>query len=73
MDHLQALVKYDGDYRRSNIICVTEKFHNPDIDGYTSVRLDRSKKKSSKEKGADSSCRQRLGNKHYRAGGGEHT
>ena len=55
MDHLQALVKYDGDYRRSNIICVTEtwfseeKFHN--IDGYTSVRLDRSKKKSSKEKG----------------------
>ena len=28
-----------------------EKFHNPDKDGYTSVRLDRSKKKSSKEKG----------------------
>ena len=57
MDHLQALVKYNEDYRRSNIICVTEtlfseeKFHNPVIDRCTSVRLDRSKKKSSKEKG----------------------
>ena len=54
MDHLQALVKYDGDYRRSNIVCVTEtwfseeKFHNPDIDGYTSYHQ--------KRKGADSSC-----------------
>ncbi|GFR76969.1 hypothetical protein ElyMa_005813200 [Elysia marginata] len=58
MDHLQALVKNDGGYRRSNIICVTEtwfseeKLHNPDdIDGYTPIRLDRSKKKTSKEKG----------------------
>ena len=54
MDHLQALVKYDGNYRRSNIVCVTEtwfseeKFHNPDIDGYTSYHQ--------KRKGADRSC-----------------
>ena len=57
MEELQALVQHDCDYRRSNIICVTEtwfsddKSHSTDLDGFTTVRLDRCKQQTGKEQG----------------------
>ena len=65
MDELCALIKHDSDYRMSNLVCVTETWFNAkeeekdinkpvlvsdDIDGFTSVRLDRDHNKTAKEK-----------------------
>ena len=45
MTQLETLVKSDGDFRRSNLICVTESWLSEnktvELDGFSTVRLDR--------------------------------
>ena len=46
MDELTALVRFDGDFRRSNLMCFTETWHTEDIGnilvpGFTTMRADR--------------------------------
>ena len=45
-DELTALVRFDGDFRRSNLMCFTETWLTEDIDnilvpGFTTIRADR--------------------------------
>ena len=56
MDELSALQKFDGDYKRSNLFCITETWlseKNKDIklDGFTLIRLDRDPEKTNKQLG----------------------
>ena len=55
MTELETLIKCDGDYRRSNLICVTETWLSKDdkaeLEGYEPYRLDRDSKKTDKEIG----------------------
>ena len=44
MDELSALTKYNGDYRRCNLFCLTEIWLKEDVSdmtlpGYTTIRL----------------------------------
>ena len=53
MDELTALVRFDGDFRRSNLTCFTETWLTEDIDnilvpGFTTVRADRDIDKAQK-------------------------
>ena len=46
MDELTALVRFDGNFRRSNLMCFTETWLTEDIDnslgpGFTTIRADR--------------------------------
>ena len=56
MDELTALVQFDGDFRRSNLMCFTETWLIEDIDnilvpGFTTVRADRDSDKAQKSTG----------------------
>ena len=56
MDELTALVRIDGDFRRSNLMCFTETWLIEDTDnilvpGFTAVRADRDSDKAQKSAG----------------------
>ncbi|PVD37226.1 hypothetical protein C0Q70_04221 [Pomacea canaliculata] len=53
MDELAALINYDGDYKRTNLFCVTETWLSEEktdinITGYTTIRFDRDQEKTEK-------------------------
>ncbi|KAL0153333.1 hypothetical protein M9458_051371 [Cirrhinus mrigala] len=53
MPELSALMKYDRDYRRTNLLCITETWLTEESDdisleGYSLIRWDRDSQKSSK-------------------------
>ena len=52
MDELTALMQYEGDYRRTNLLCVTETWLTEEkdigIEGYQTVRFDREKAETEK-------------------------
>lgn len=50
LDELMLHINYDGDFRRSNLICFTETWlkqdSNVDIEGYTTIKADRDAERS---------------------------
>lgn len=52
MPELSALIKYDRDYKRRNLLCIIETWltesDNISLEGYSLIRLDRDGQKSSK-------------------------
>lgn len=56
IDELSALIKYDGDYRRTSLFCFTETWLSQEtadfnIDGFTLIRFDRDTFKTQKTVG----------------------
>ena len=56
MDELTALARFDGDFRRSNLMCFTETWLTEDIGnilvpGFTTIRADSDNDKAQKSVG----------------------